>query len=130
MLYEAGDFNVDLRLEQEKGSRVVTLVGQLTNRLEPESPLAEAPVLLLERKDIIAHALYNRFGEFQMDYPPTRHLRLCIAVGAPGIRIELPLARLMTAIPESLTAKSLPSRSTRKPAQLPRKKSRKSPKKI
>jgi len=130
MLYEAGDFNVDLRLEQEKGSRVVTLVGQLTNRLEPESPLAEAPVLLLERKDIVAHAVYNRFGEFQMDYPPTQHLRLCIAVGAPGIRIELPLARLMTAIPEFKTARSLSARPTRKPTQLARGKSKKSPKKI
>jgi hypothetical protein len=131
VLYEAGDFNVDLRVEQEKGSRLVTLVGQLTNRLEPESPLAEAPVLLLERKDIVAHAVYNRFGEFQMDYPPTRHLRLCIAVGAPGIRIELPLRQLMTAMPELKTAKSLPSRPKRTPtAQLEQKRSKKSPRRV
>jgi hypothetical protein len=44
-------------------------------------------------KDIIAHAVYNRFGEFQMDYPPSRNLRLCVDV-SPGKRIELSLKRL------------------------------------
>ena len=93
-LYEAGDFFLDLRLEQEKESPFVTLVGQLTNRTDPDSSLAGAPVLLMARKDIIAHAVYNRFGEFQMDYPPARHRRLCVALAPPGKRIEVSLNRL------------------------------------
>jgi hypothetical protein len=100
-LYEAGEFFVDLRLEQEKGSPFVTLVGQLTNRTNPESSLPGAPVLLMAQKDIIAHAVYNRFGEFQMDYPPARHLRLCVALDPPGKRIELSLNRLVAEMPPS-----------------------------
>ena len=42
-LYEAGNFDLDLRFEQEKGSRLATLVGQLTNREEPDGSLDEAP---------------------------------------------------------------------------------------
>ena len=93
-VYEAGNFSLDLRLEQEKGSPMATLVGQLTNRTDPESSLAEAPVLLMARQDIVAQSVYNRFGEFQMDYPPARHLRLCVALDPPGKRIELSLSRL------------------------------------
>jgi hypothetical protein len=66
-----------------------------------------------------------------MDYPPAQHLRLCIAVGAPGIRIELPLARLMTAIPKSeQPAIAFPARLKRRPAHVDKKKRTKSPKKV
>jgi hypothetical protein len=98
-LFEAGNFALDLRLEQEKGSPLTTLVGQLTNREEPDGSLDEAPVLLMTRKEIVAHAVYNRFGEFQMDYPPSRHLRLCISVNPPGRRLELSLNRLVAEMP-------------------------------
>jgi hypothetical protein len=98
-LFEAGDFYVDVRLEQEKGAPLATLVGQLTNREDPDSALAEAPVLLLARKNIVAHAVYNRFGEFQMDYPPANNLRLCIALDPPGKRIELSLRQLASDVP-------------------------------
>jgi len=95
-VYEAGNFSLDLRLEHQKGSPLATLVGQLTNRRDPDSALAEAPVLLMARQDIVAQAVYNRFGEFQMDYPLARQLRLCVAVD-PSKRIELSLNRLVAA---------------------------------
>jgi hypothetical protein len=53
----------------------------------------------MTRKEIVAHAVYNRFGEFQMDYPPSRHLRLCISVNPPGRRLELSLNRLVAEMP-------------------------------
>ena len=98
-LFEAGNFALDLRLEQEKGSPLTTLVGQLTIRQEPDGSLDEAPVLLMTKKEIVAHAVYNRFGEFQMDYPSSRHLRLCISVNPPGKRLELSLNRLVAEMP-------------------------------
>jgi len=98
--HEAGSFAVDLRLEHMKGSPVATLVGQLTNRQEPEGTLAEAPVMLMTSKDIIAHTVYNRFGEFQMDYAPSRNLRLCVDV-ALNKRIELSLSRLADEMAEA-----------------------------
>jgi hypothetical protein len=100
-LYEAGDFYVDVRLEQEKGSRVATLVGQLTNRRDPDNSMAEAPVLLMARKDIIAHAVYNRFGEFQMDYAPAPDLHLRVALTPPSKRLDLSLKQLVAEMPNS-----------------------------
>ena len=113
--HEAGNFAVDLRLEQMKGSPVATLVGQVTNRQEPEGTLAEAPVMLMTSKDIIAHTVYNRFGEFQMDYAPSRNLRLCVDV-SPGKRIELSLSRLaeeMSQAPDAAPPRRKPARPGR-----------------
>lgn len=88
-VFEAGDFLVDLRVEPEPGS--VTLVGQLSHRAGRGRPLDEAPVLVMARQDVVAHAIYNRFGEFQLEYPPRRDLRLCIALAPPDQRIEVSL---------------------------------------
>jgi hypothetical protein len=123
-LYEAGPFYLDLRLEQERGSPFVTLVGQLTNRQDPDSSLPEAPVLLMAQRDIVAHSVYNRFGEFQMDYPPSRHLRLCVALNPPGKRIELSLDRLVAERPKppQRGKKAVSGHPGRRSARLDRKK--------
>ena len=93
-LYEAENYCLDLQLEHDTGTSLVTLMGQLTNREDPDSSVAEAPVLLMARKDVIAHAVSNPFGEFQMEYAPARHLRLCLPLDPSGKRIEVSLDRL------------------------------------
>ena len=93
-LFEAENFCLDLQLEHDGGTPLVTLMGQLTNRKDPDHCVAEAPVLLMARKDVVAHTVSNPFGEFQMEYPPARHLRLCVPLDPSGKRIEVPLDRL------------------------------------
>jgi hypothetical protein len=94
-VHEAGDFSLDLRIEQEKGTPTVTIVGQLTNRKDPEAPVAGAPVLLFAEEAVVAHAVYNRFGEFFMQGPSTRELRLSVALDPPSSRLDLPLDPLI-----------------------------------
>jgi len=91
-LYVAENFSLDVRVEHERESAMATLVGQLTDREDPDRPMAGAPVLLMAQKDVVAHAVYNRFGEFQLAYPPGPHLRLCVVVNQSGKRLELPLS--------------------------------------
>jgi hypothetical protein len=93
-LYEAENFCLDLRLEHDRGTPLVTLVGQLTNRTAPDNSMPEAPVLLMARNDVVAHTVSNPFGEFQMEYAPARHLRLCVPLDPTGKRIEVSLNRL------------------------------------
>jgi hypothetical protein len=122
-LYEVGDFSLDLRFEHEKGSPLVTLVGQLTDGKDPDRSLAEAPVLLTARKDIVAHAVYNQFGEFQMDFPPARSMRLCVALDPPTNCIELSLNRLMTEMPKPAPPRKAPRPEAKaRPARPDRKK--------
>jgi hypothetical protein len=93
-VFEAGDLLVELRLERELDQPLVRMVGQLTRRDDPEQVLTASPVLLLTRNDVLAHAVSNRFGEFQMDYAPARDLRLRVALAPPDQRIELLLSEL------------------------------------
>src|SRR6266849_2775852 len=82
-LYQAGDYSLDLRLENERSSFCVALVGQIQNRKEPGTHLGGVPVLLLSGKQIVAQAVTNSMGEFHMEYAPTKHLRLYVPV-PPG----------------------------------------------
>lgn len=82
-LYEAGDYAMDLRQEHERGSRQVTLVGQIVKRTGPGKAVANVPVCLLSGKTVVARAVSNQFGEFQMEYDPRKHLRFYASVESP-----------------------------------------------
>lgn len=93
-VFDTGELSVELRMERELDQPLMRLVGQLTDRVDPDRLLTASPVLLMAREDVVAHAVSNRFGEFQMDYPPARDLRLCIALALPHPRVEVSLNQL------------------------------------
>jgi len=90
-LYDVGEYAVDLRQEHERGGSEVTMVGQIASRREPERPMAGLPVTLCSGKAVLARAVSNEFGEFQMQYLPARDLRLDIGSAVPegGSRMNL-----------------------------------------
>ena len=92
-VFETADLFIDLRVEREHDRPSMRLVGQLTHRADANRMMTVSPVLLLDRTAVVGHAVSNRFGEFQMDYPPGRDLRLCIAF-APDHRVEVSLNQL------------------------------------
>ncbi len=93
-LYRAGDYSVDIRLEHQKGTATVTLVGQIVNRMRPDQPVSIVPVYLVSGRQFVAQGICNAFGEFQLEYRPRRHMRLYLQ-GSQELkkRIELPLSR-------------------------------------
>jgi hypothetical protein len=95
MLYEAEDFCIDLRVDQEPDSIKMTLVGQVANRTNPEFPLTRLPVRILSSEKVVAKTASNEFGEFSLDYSPRPDLRLCVSIADAGIRLEVPLQRLL-----------------------------------
>jgi len=95
-LYQSGDYSLDLRLENERGSSRVALVGQIQNRKQPGKHLGGVPVLLVSGKQILAQVVSNSLGEFQMEYAPTKRLRLYVPARQAGKRIEVPLDKTRT----------------------------------
>src|SRR3989441_12665535 len=89
-LYQAGDYSLDVRLENERGSPRVALVGQIQNRKQPGKRLESVPVQLLSGKQVLAQATSNSLGEFQMEYEPSKHLRLYVRVRQAGKRVDVP----------------------------------------
>ncbi|HLB90346.1 MAG TPA: hypothetical protein VJK29_21995 [Terriglobales bacterium] len=92
-LYQAGDYLLDVRLENEGGSSRVGLVGQIQNRKEPGKRLGGVLVLLVSGKQILAQAVSNSLGEFQMEHAASKRLRLYMLVRQAGKQIEVSLSR-------------------------------------
>lgn len=92
-LYAAGNYQVDLQLERQPASDVITLIGQLVGGPQPNK-LEDIPVWLMERERLVERTSCNAFGEFQLEYEPRRNLRLLFPLKEVGTRIEIALARL------------------------------------
>jgi hypothetical protein len=97
-LYQAGDYYLDLRVEREPGSALASLVGQVVNRKNPEASTAGLPVILSRRRTVVARAISDRFGEFQMQYAPASGLRLMVPLDPEQRRIEVPLGRFVAPV--------------------------------
>src|SRR5205814_6263154 len=78
VLFEAGDYSVDLRFEHEKGSASMVLVGQIANRKAPEEITNHFPVILFSGSRELTRSLSNSFGEFQLEYTPESDLHLLV----------------------------------------------------
>ena len=95
MLYDAGDFCIDLRFDRERDSQRVMLVGQVANQKNPEFSVAKLPVLILSGEKVITQTASNEFGEFSLEYVPRPNLRLCVPLADAGVRLEVSLERPM-----------------------------------
>src|SRR5438445_94774 len=62
-LYQAGDYSLDLRLENESGTSRVTLVGQIQNRKQPGKRLGGVRALLFSGNQVVATSVSNALGE-------------------------------------------------------------------
>jgi hypothetical protein len=94
LMYEAGPYCVDLRLEHEQGSPNVRLIGQIANREHGAVGVPDVPVFLLSRNLVVNKTETNRFGEFAMQYMGRNGLRLFAPIpGENHIEIRLSAAR-------------------------------------
>lgn len=117
-LYEAGDYHVDLQLERQPASGLITLVGQLAAR-RPPTTITDVPVWLMERDSLVENTTCNAFGEFQLEYQPRRNLRLFVPLREAGKRLEIALDHLTPGgrnpMRGALPARKAPRRKSIKP---------------
>lgn len=93
VLFQAGDYSVDLRFEHEKGSASMVLVGQIANQKMPEQLMSNLPVILLAGDREVSRSISNSFGEFQMEYVPESDLRLLVPLESTGQELEVVLGQ-------------------------------------
>jgi hypothetical protein len=111
-LYEAGSYCLDVQLEQQPRSGLVSLTGQLADRNKPPTSTADLPVRLMERKNLITSTLSNRLGEFRLEYAPARNLRLQLPLPAVRKRLEVSLSQLYAGEPDTKRPAKVSSRHT------------------
>jgi hypothetical protein len=95
VLYRAGQYFIDLRLDATAGSRRVSMAGQVVRAGRDKSLPVTASVLLVDRRTVLAEVPVNAFGEFQLDYDVRAGLRLRVLLNAGTARVDFPVARLV-----------------------------------
>ena len=101
LLFRAGEYSVDLRLEAEPEQQNWTLVGQLSNDDNPSDEMSNLPVLVMAGKKVVGKTFSNEFGEFILPDLPRQRLHLCVPLAAEGQQIDLALNRFQeTSDPE------------------------------
>lgn len=93
LLFRAGEYSVDLRLESEPERLSWTLVGQLSNDDNPTDAMSNLPVLIMAGKKVVGKTFSNEFGEFVLPDLPRQRLRLCVPLASKGQQIDLALSR-------------------------------------
>jgi hypothetical protein len=89
-VFEAADYTVEVRIEQEADPISAVLVGELLRNHQGLEPVPHVPVLVTSGSRIVARSNTGRFGEFQAEGLPTEHLSLALMVGEHEC-IQLPL---------------------------------------
>jgi hypothetical protein len=110
VLYEAGSYSLDVQLEHQPASGLVSLTGQLADRNKPATSTAELPVFLMNRKRLLSSTLSNRLGEFHLEYVPARNVRLQVPIPSVSKRLEVSLSQLFTGLPARPRPAKAPSR--------------------
>jgi hypothetical protein len=90
-LHEAGPYSIDLRVEQERGASHLSLVGQIFDRTNPDSPIGHVPVILASKTEVLKQVESNEFGEFQLEHEPRQQLRLVVPIQRAGTQIDINL---------------------------------------
>lgn len=95
VLYRAGSYFIDLRLDSTAATRRVSLVGQVVRRGAARVSHRTASVALVDGRTVLSHAPVNSFGEFQVDYDSKSRIRLRVLLDAGRTAVDLPLSRLL-----------------------------------
>lgn len=97
VLFEAGAYRLDLRLERESGTEHFSLVGQIENRKQPRLEMGSVPVMLTAGRQVVARGITNRFGEFQFSYRAVGQMQLFVVLPQEaGRRIAVPVHKLFS----------------------------------
>lgn len=78
MVFTAGSYRVDLRIEPEADFQSAVLVGQLMKTDGELVPLVDIPVLARKAGRVVGHAKSGPFGEFQAAGLPASGVDLCL----------------------------------------------------
>jgi len=90
VLYRAGDFALEMRIEPQLGSERVNIAGQVSTAVAPGEGIAKVPVVVSGTKGMLAEASTNEFGEFHLAVVPESGLRLSLDV-PNGRKVSIPL---------------------------------------
>lgn len=94
LLYRAGDYTVDLRIEPPSAQDPGEIIGQIANERNRQENLDGLVVQMVVLESTLGETVTNRFGEFLIEYPRRKKAILRLALKHLGQRIDLSLEPL------------------------------------
>ena len=85
LLYQVGDFVVDLRLDADPDTHLVFLVGQVLHQAEALECVRDIPVKLVKNRNTVTETRTNSFGEFHLEYVFDAGHRLCVELNGDQV---------------------------------------------
>ena len=119
LLYGAGDYRIDVRIEPQMDSEKVVLIGQVLNSADPDERLSELPVNLLKGSKLLAESVTTEFGEFQIECQLEGSMQLVVMLRGP-LKVSLPLIEPVFK-PGETTSHITESNTVRWPSRIKRK---------
>jgi len=91
--YEALNCSLYLKVDQVSERQDISIVGQITDRRNPDRAISGTPILLLAGSNVLASTSSNEFGEFQLACKPKR--RMSLSFPFDGSRIDVALDKVL-----------------------------------
>ncbi len=82
MLYRAGDFAIDMRIEPIAGGSRFVVVGQILNSARPDEQVRDIPVAVEMEGRAAGTGRTNDHGEFRVEFDGGSYVRLRVALGS------------------------------------------------
>lgn len=80
LLFEEGDYLLDLHVKPEAERNLVSVAGQILDRAQSDRMYENSVVAVRRQNQEIAHTATNEFGEFQLEFPPGDYLMLTVSL--------------------------------------------------
>ncbi len=77
-LFQEGALMLDMYMQPQPGSEVVSMVGQLLDSTRPDKRFENQPVTVMRESNALASTTTNEFGEFRVEFKPAEDLLLTI----------------------------------------------------
>lgn len=88
LLFEEGNWLLDLHVKPQAERHVVSLAGQILEREQSEPAYSGNTVAVMREKDELARTTTNEFGEFQLEFRPGGDLLLTVILEGKSVLVS------------------------------------------
>jgi hypothetical protein len=90
LLYAAGAYRIDLRMEPQADTDRVSVLGQILNSADPTRMIEPMAITLIQNRKVVSSSKTGTFGEFQLECKLSHRLQLKLRL-PDGVGVEIPL---------------------------------------
>jgi hypothetical protein len=88
LLFEEGNYVIDLHIKAETERNLVSVAGQFLDRAKPDRVYENNVVTILRQDEELARTATNEFGEFHLEFVPGGELMLAVKLEGQSVLVS------------------------------------------